>query len=223
MNNPLRTGIQQQAFQLGNEYISKTVSMGKLDRVKKYFQIDNGYLFRKILLIFYPYRRIDWNGRTDRDTVNIPIYYPDMYIPLMAFVTYIVLTAGELEIKNKFKPEILTKLISRSLVMDILEGVLIIGLEFFFDARELKILDTFSFLGYKYVPLVVSKISFILFGALIRKLLWLFLLVSFLFFLGKGLKCFLITENDLIERKKRKMYFLFIFVAMDLFVMLLLK
>lgn len=223
MSNPLRAGIQQQAFQLGSEYISKTVSMGKLDKLKKYFQIDNSYLIKKLFLIFYPYRAIDWKDRTTRDTANIPIYHPDMYIPLMAFTTYIVFTAGELEIKNKFKPEILTKLITRSLALDIIEGVLLIGLEFFFDARELRILDTLSFLGYKYVPLVVSKIFFLLFGALLRKLLWLLLLVSFLFFLGKGLKCFLITETDLIERKKRRMYFLFIFVAIDLLVMVLLK
>ncbi|KAI5187567.1 protein transport protein YIF1 [Nematocida homosporus] len=223
MNNPLNLDIRQQAFQLGSSYINKTISTNRFESLRRYFQIDNIYLIKKLLLILYPYSHNAWAATTTRDSMNAAIYTPDLYIPLMAAVTYILFLAGELEIQNKFKPEILGKLTSKAIILDFLEVVLVKGMSFFFEARDMEFLDILSFVGYKYVPLVIMKTCALFLNALLRKLVWVALLASFILFHGKSLKYFLISDNAVIDVKKKRMYFLVIAVMIDLLIMVILK
>lgn len=221
--DPFTAGIHQQAFQLGATYINKTINSSRCERIRRYFQIENGYLLGKLLLILYPYSSLKWRSTSARDGVSVPLFFPDLYIPFMGIITYILVMAGELEIKGNFKPEALGKLFTKTTLIDILEVLLIKAISFFFRAEETELLDLLSFLGYKYVPLIVHKLVSSIANAFLRKLLWLYLLVSSLFFLGKSLKYFIISDNALIEVKKKRMYYVFCILLIDAIVMVLLK
>ncbi|RXG69714.1 Protein YIF1B, partial [Armadillidium vulgare] len=74
--------------------IEKIVSVSKL---KYYFAVDTKYVLKKLKLLFFPFthsRSIRYNSE-DEEPVQprYDINAPDLYIPVMAFVTYI-LVAG---------------------------------------------------------------------------------------------------------------------------------
>lgn len=223
MNQRISLGIQEQAFQLGSAYINKSMPTRRFEKLRRYFQIDNMYLIKKLFLIAYPYRGDSWTQHTQRDTSFISIAEPDLYIPFMAVITYILLLAGELEMQNKFRPETLGKISTQTIMAYLLEVLLIKGLSFFFEAKEMELLDIASFFGYKYVYILAMKLSSLVLAQVLRKLLWVFLIFSSVMFLGKSLKHFLITHEVVMEVKKKRMYFLFIAVLIDLLAILILK
>ncbi|KAI5190771.1 protein transport protein YIF1 [Nematocida sp. AWRm77] len=223
MNHGISLGIQEQAFQLGSAYINKTVSIRRFEKLRKYFQIDNMYLIKKLFLLAYPYKGSLWTLHTQRNASLVSIAEPDLYIPFMAVITYILFLAGELEIQNKFRPETLGKISTQTVMMYLLEVFLIKGLSFFFEAKDMELLDAVSFLGYKYVYILAMKMSAIVLSNVLRKLLSVFLIFSSVMFLGKSLKYFLITNDVVIDIKKKRMYFLFIAVIIDLLAILILK
>nr|XP_027215154.1 LOW QUALITY PROTEIN: protein YIF1B-like [Penaeus vannamei] len=81
----------------GREYVDteleKYVSMTQL---KYYFAVDTRYVMKKLQLLFFPFTHSDWSVRYNQEEPVQPRYEinaPDLYIPLMAVVTYI-LVAG---------------------------------------------------------------------------------------------------------------------------------
>lgn len=102
--------VQDMAFQYGqkladqgkelvNKELEKYVSVTKL---KYYFAVDNKYVMNKLRLLFFPFAQKDWSLKFDQETAVQPRYdlnAPDLYIPTMGYITYIVLAGfilGEL-------------------------------------------------------------------------------------------------------------------------------
>lgn len=215
--------MQKHALNLGASYINRTVPLGRIESLQKYFKIDNSYLFRKLLLIIYPYKGSLWMHFTDRDIPSVSIGHPDLYIPLMAIITYILCTACELEIQEKFRPEELGKITTKSVLLALLETAVIKAASFFFESISLNIPDILSFIGYKYVTVITMKIFAIILPIFFSKLSTIFLGLSFAIFLGKSLKYFLISSEHEIAIKKRKMYFLFSIILLECILLLILK
>ncbi|KAM9591513.1 protein YIF1B-like [Morphnus guianensis] len=63
-------------------------------RLKYYFAVDTVYVGRKLGLLIFPFMHQDWQVRYQQDTPVAPrfnVNAPDLYIPVMAFVTYILI------------------------------------------------------------------------------------------------------------------------------------
>ncbi|OAG28869.1 hypothetical protein NEDG_01008 [Nematocida displodere] len=215
MNYSLGMGLQKEAFNLGSSYVNKAISGRKLDKIRRYFQIDNFYLLLKIFLILFPFSSGLWVQSTNRDVPSVPVGHPDLYIPLMSVITYILFLAGEMEIKNKFEPEKLGKMATRIFMVDILEMFVIKGASFFFESQDVEILEILGFIGYKYVPILVMKVAGALVGVVLKKIISICLFFSFVVFLGKCLKGFLISGDSVMSVKKKRMYFLFLVVIIE--------
>lgn len=208
--------VQQHALNLGSAYVSRTIATARPGRIKRYFQIDNAYLVKKLGLILYPYAKTQWAGSTEREAHLVPITHPDLYIPLMGIITYVLCIAAELEVRNEFRPETLGKIATRAVFADILEVLLIKAGSFFFDAQEIDSLDVLSFVGYKYVPIILLRAASVILPGVLKKLLSVVALSSFCAFLGKSLKGFLITQGTALGTRKKRMYFLVLVVLVDL-------
>jgi len=145
--------------------------------LRSYFAISHEYVSRKLLFLMFPFvtlvrHQSSWNGSsdsagsgggifsssdsTDKHKLN-NIYCPDLYIPLMAFVTYILtcgLTRGTLD---NFHPEVLSSTATYALVLVALE-VLATKAGFYlsnYQGKGVKVLDIIAISGYKFVSLVV--------------------------------------------------------------------
>jgi len=233
--------------QMGMNYAGKVFGDGTgilsswlpMKKLEFYFDVDNRYVLRKLKVLFLPFFHKDWSrqhrsaddsgehsrGAPPREDLNSP----DLYIPTMAFVTYVLLMALVLAIDSSFQPDVLGIVASKAMVVISLEVIVIkMGL-WILDAQNLPLLDFASTCGYIFVTVVFN----ILFGWLVgRRLLptsgsypyygmVFFTSTSMALFIIKSLKCVIITDQGAYDnmamnaKQQRRNYFLFMIAVMQ--------
>lgn len=82
---------------------------------------------------------------------------PDLYIPLMAFITYVLLVGYVKGTNNAFTPETLIRTIWSCLLLQLVEAAVA---KFGIHMMQVSIpfLDLFAYTGYKYVGLCINTI-----------------------------------------------------------------
>lgn len=77
---------------------------------------------------------------------------PDLYIPLMAFVTYVLLSGAILGIQGRFSPEQLGIMSSEALGWLVLEVLIFLFFVYVLNVQSnISYLDAVAFSGYKFV------------------------------------------------------------------------
>eukprot|EP01038_Epipyxis_sp_PR26KG_P013038 gene13038-17474_t len=145
--------------------------------LKLYFVVSNSYVLKKLQYLLYPMSNKVWFripaddfARGDESEVSSRKWAlpkqdpnaPDLYIPLMSFVTYVLLygLCKGLGLGSSiiFTPELLIQAVWRCLLIQIIEsGLIKLGV----NSMNINIsfLDIFSYTGYKYVGLCLNTIS----------------------------------------------------------------
>ncbi|XP_073676157.1 protein YIF1A [Garra rufa] len=149
-----------------NKEINRFMSVNKL---KHFFAVDTKYVMKKLLLLMFPYTHQDWEVRYHRDTPLTPrldVNAPDLYIPTMAFITYILLAGMALGIQKRFSPEVLGLCASTALVWIIIEVlVMLLCLYLLTVHTDLSTFDLVAYSGYKYVGMIFTVLCGLLFGS----------------------------------------------------------
>merc|ERR1712048_995180 len=145
----------------GKEMVDKYIDAKSL---KLYFQVDTAYVVGKMKLLFLPFLHKEWVARnpgtssqplTPRDDVNIP----DLYIPAMALLTYVLLAGINLGRHDHFTPETLGSNLSSGMGWLIFELLVVLFVIYLISVRtDMKTYDILSYLGYKFVPVCTIMI-----------------------------------------------------------------
>ena len=85
--------------------------------------------------------------KTPREDINAP----DFYIPLMGFVTYILLEAIKMGFNNNFHPDVLTGTASTAFFIILIE-VFVVKFGCYLLNVSVSISDLISYCSYKFVP-----------------------------------------------------------------------
>lgn len=164
--------------------------------------------------------------RPPRDDLNSP----DMYIPVMGFVTYVLIIGIMMGQGNKFHPEVLGVVSSAALTVTVFEIMAIkLGCYLLSISAEVPWLDLMSFCGYQFVPIIATLLTmfFTSDSSSLEYFAFLyFVVVAYGFFLVRSIKYFILPDaatqmamantgtasmagmsNS--SQKKRKLYFLF--------------
>ncbi|XP_044775142.1 protein YIF1A isoform X2 [Neomonachus schauinslandi] len=91
--------------------LHRFVSMNKL---KYFFAVDTAYVAKKLGLLVFPYTHQNWEVQPSRDVPVPPrqdLNAPDLYIPTMAFITYVLLAGMALGIQKRMILSVLTGLL----------------------------------------------------------------------------------------------------------------
>lgn len=158
----------QQFVPAAGEYVEKRIeSFLSISKLKYYFAVDTTYVLKKLGLLTFPFAHEDWSLKYDKSEPVAPRYEinsPDLYIPTMAFVTYVLLCGLVLGTQDRFTPEQLGMTASSVLVWLILELVVIIATLYTTGiSGNVKYLDLLSLCGYKYVGMIMIALSGLLF------------------------------------------------------------
>lgn len=207
-------------------------------KLKYYFAVDNKYVLNKLRLIIFPYTQRDWSLKYDHDNPVQPRYdinAPDLYIPTMAYITYVVLAGMVLGFQNRFSPEQLGIQASSALAYSIFELV-VYSLTLYIAniPTTLKTLDLLALTGYKYASIVLILLSSIFLRKSGYYICWLYASASLAFFLLRTLKAKVLSEPVQIQDpptydpyrqqqqqfehtvgRKRKLYFLFLVTGLQ--------
>ncbi|VDO93252.1 unnamed protein product [Heligmosomoides polygyrus] len=129
MSDPMMQAAQHFGGQFAEQQKEKISKYLNTFNLKYYFAVDNSYVGKKLGILLFPFLHRDWSLKyagTDepvpaKDDVNAP----DLYIPLMAFITYILVSGFVLGTQGRFSPEMLGILTSNAFIWVIIENIII--------------------------------------------------------------------------------------------------
>lgn len=149
---------------------------------KHYFAVNHSYVLRKLALLVMPFQRRSWSRRAGVDqrqferqgsedaTAYLPprddVNAPDLYIPVMAFVSYVLLVGFVFGTRGTFTAEVLAKYFSKGFGVLTLEVLVIkLGL-YLISARPTPWLDVIAYRGYKFVGVIIAMLCELVFPRL---------------------------------------------------------
>jgi len=225
IGNPMVTGMAMQYSQdivgRGGEEIRKNldkyVSIGQL---KYYFAVDTSYVAKKIGVLLFPFTRSDWAIKYNQDEPVQPKYdlnAPDLYIPTMAYATYVLLVGYVLGLRNAFSPDLLASTASSTLVWLILEiGIIYLTLTVMSINTSLTKWDILSFSSYKYVGIIVVLLTGLLLQSYGYYISLIYVSLALIWFLTRTLKLRIEPEvHGMQVHGKRKLYIILMYAALQ--------
>ncbi|MCJ1308506.1 hypothetical protein MMC25_002159 [Agyrium rufum] len=242
-----------------NRYVS-------IPALKHYFNVTTPYVLRKLFLVLFPWRHKPWSrqqrpstavgggsgGAQDQGNNSYSYYFlppredlnsPDMYIPVMAFVTYILLSTLLAGLQGNFHPQVMGSLFSYALVVVVVEIVVLkLGTYILSITNDSQLMDLVAYSGYKFVGVIVTlMVSEILnlgqgSGGWAGWIVFLYTFFANAFFLLRSLKYVLLPDSSgpsggglpqtiARSQKNRRTQFLFVYsyVVQFLFMWILSK
>jgi len=201
--------------------VEKYVSIGQL---KYYFAVDNSYVTRKLRLLLFPFVHSDWSIRYNHDEPVQPRFElnaADLYIPSMAFVTYLLVVGYMLGLQERFSPEVLATTASSALSALVLE-ILVIYLTttIMSITSTLAKWDFLAFSMYKYVGMICCLLAGLLMSTSGYMPALLYTSAALALFLFRTLHLRIEPEVHGVENHgKRKLWLLFILAGWQPIVM----
>ncbi|EGD82932.1 hypothetical protein PTSG_03565 [Salpingoeca rosetta] len=162
LQGPLMTSAVSYAAQqhLGN--VSQRVQgMVNVNQLKYYFDVDNKYVALKLQLLLFPYLQKSWERGIKDDKAMTPREdkrSPDLYIPSMALVTYILLVSWVQGATGNFNAEQLSLLCSSTIGLLVFEN-LAAKLASFVLGVQAPLYDIMAFTSYKFVSVIVAILA----------------------------------------------------------------
>ncbi|KAJ6551527.1 YIF1-domain-containing protein, partial [Mycena capillaripes] len=177
------------AVAAGQDYVQRTWG-GVLPsaRVKPHFNVSNSYVLRKLRIVLFPWMHKHWgrnSHRTDAGQTD-----PDLYIPLMALVTYILLCA-----LHSGNPQVLGESASRAIMVVVLDFVFVqLGCYFLNVQGPSQSIDVIAYTGYKFVGVIPSILAgFLKLGRILGLLPFYFFFAN-AFFLMRSLRSLVLSD-----------------------------
>jgi len=163
-------GIQlgQSAVAAGQDYVQKNFGGHiPVNILKHHFNVTNFYVLRKLGLVVFPWRNKRWarmNRATEQGQAQwLPpredINSPDLYIPVMALVTYILLVSVLNGLAGHFRPEDLGRVASKATLVVLLEFLAIkAGCYLLNITGSSPVTDLVAYGGYKFVGVIATLV-----------------------------------------------------------------
>ncbi|KAK5663167.1 hypothetical protein OQA88_6584 [Cercophora sp. LCS_1] len=218
MNDPaaqLASQFGLSALHKGQEYLEKKArdmfaGRGMTGKLKIYFNVTNSYVINKLFLVLFPWRHKPWSRKQTmgptaqeylppRDDINSP----DMYIPVMSFVTYIFLQTLLKGLRGQFQPELFGYTFSWAFSLMVIEILALwLGSYLLSISSSSQILDLVAYSGYKYVGVIITiSIAEIMnggqgTGGWVGWTVFLYTFLANSLFLMRSLKYVLLPENN---------------------------
>jgi hypothetical protein len=162
--------LGKNAVLAGQDYVEQNLGRWvSVASLKHYFNVSNSYVVGKLRVVLFPWRHKPWSRQQRlshagaQEMLYAPpredINSPDMYIPLMALVTYIFLSTLLAGLRSEFHPELFGRTASWAVVVVVMEIVLLrLAMYFLSISNESQLFDLIAYSGYKFVGIIVTLV-----------------------------------------------------------------
>ncbi|AHY76846.1 AQG_2a_G0044940.mRNA.1.CDS.1 [Saccharomyces cerevisiae] len=159
--------IGQDNFNQFQETVNKaTANAAGSQQISTYFQVSTRYVINKLKLILVPFLNGTKNWQRIMDSGNFlpprdDVNSPDMYMPIMGLVTYILIWNTQQGLKGSFNPEDLYYKLSSTLAFVCLDLLILkLGLYLLIDSKipSFSLVELLCYVGYKFVPLILAQL-----------------------------------------------------------------
>ncbi|CAI0459534.1 unnamed protein product [Linum tenue] len=150
----------------GSDYVQSNISKYFSDP-QYYFQVNDHYVINKLKILLLPFlHRGHWTRITEpvdgrlsyKPPVN-DINAPDLYIPCMAFATYLVLAGISLGLSGKFSPEALNWQFVKGMVGWVTQVMLLKVSLLSLGGGEAPVLDVVAYAGYTFTGMCMALLG----------------------------------------------------------------
>ncbi|KAN0131710.1 YIF1 domain containing protein [Lactarius tabidus] len=158
--------LGQNAVAAGQNYVQRNLGgLIPVNHLKHHFNVSNSYVMRKIRLVVFPWRHKPWTRKMRRSETGIGEFQPpredlnapDLYIPTMAFVTYILVAALQSGLQSRFHPEIFGLVATKAIVVLLLDFLFVKGGCYLLGVQASSpIVDLLAYGGYKFVGVIAT-------------------------------------------------------------------
>lgn len=221
----------QQLADTGKQFMKSEIERYvPVSRLKYYFAVDTKYVLSKLKLLFFPFTHDDWSIKYEQDNPVQPrfeVNAPDLYIPTMAYVTYVLVAGLVLGMQERFSPEQISIQASSALAWSIVEIAVYMAILYITNIRTmLRTLDLLAYSGYKYIGIIISVLISLAFDKTGYYVALIYCNFALAFFLMRSLRAQVLPEKGATQTNdqyyadshtsshgsKRRLYFL-LFVA----------
>lgn len=176
-----------------------------IDKIKYYFAVDTGYVTRKLFLLLFPFGHKDWSVKYESESQPVQPRYeinaPDLYIPVMAYVTYVLVAGLVLGTQDRFTPEVLGIQASSALAWVLLElAIVSISMYVLNVQSRMRTFDLLAYGGYKFVGIIFAVLVSLLFKSTGYWIALIYCSLALGFFLIRSLKSQLLAESGSIAQ-----------------------
>ncbi|XP_077396462.1 protein YIF1B isoform X1 [Festucalex cinctus] len=189
------SSLASQGKEMMDKNLDRFIPISKL---KYYFAVDTVYVGKKLGLLVFPYMHENWEVSYQQDTPVAPrfdVNAPDLYIPAMGFITYVLVAGLALGTQDRFTPELLGVQASSALVWLIMEVLaVLLSLYLVTVSTDLTTIDLLAFSGYKYVGMIIGVVAGLMFGRLAYYLSLLWCCAAIFVFMTRTLRLKLLSE-----------------------------
>ena len=197
--------------------------------LKFHFNVSNKYVLNKMLLLVFPFRQKSWNRERSQTSgvSNTPTYTPpvadinapDLYIPLMSFVTYVLLVGLLKGTRMKFTPETLNECFFASAMTLAVEVMIIKGMLYSVvtGTNDLSIVETFIYCSYKFLGLTINMICGLFFGTTVYNVVLAYTATCMAFFMFRNMQHRVPAPAN--QGAKRRLYFLAVCAGLQVIAM----
>ncbi|GLV42252.1 Yip1-interacting factor 1 [Carabus blaptoides fortunei] len=199
--------VQDMALQYGQQLADTGKHLMKTEieryvpvtRLKYYFAVDTKYVLSKIKLLFFPFAHDDWSIKYEQDNPVQPrfeVNAPDLYIPTMAYVTYVLVAGLVLGMQNRFSPEQIGIQASSALAWSIVEIAVYAATLYITNIRTmLRTFDLLAYSGYKYLGIIASVLVSLAFSTTGYYVSLVYCNFALAFFLMRSLKAQVLPDG----------------------------
>jgi hypothetical protein len=213
--------------------LTQVIQFGRfmtLAPLKYYFNVNNSYVINKLRLLACPFLHKQWKRRIIRvgevDSYAFPredINAPDLYIPTMAFVTYILLVGFVYGTISQFTPEVLGMAASKGLAILGLEVMVVKMMFYLFNCGGVSLLDLTAYSGYKFVGIVSNIMAGLVVGGYLYFITSIYFGLVTGFFMMRTLRLVLVLEStraaiEVPSNSSAKNYFLLLIALFQVLV-----
>jgi len=192
----------------GQEYMQRNFgTLFPSTNLKYHFNVSNSYVMHKLKLILFPWTHKPWarktrrteNGQSEWQPPREDINSPDLYIPVMAIVTYILLTAIHKGLEKNFNPKILGESASRAIAVVLLDFVFVkLGCYFLNIQGSSQVVDLIAYGGYKFVGVILTiTAGFLKFSGPLWTLVFIYSFLANAFFLLRSLRSVVLPDPSI--------------------------
>ncbi|CAN1345205.1 Protein YIF1B [Linum perenne] len=200
----------------GSDYVQSNQIYNYFSDPQYYFQVNEHYVRNKLKILLLPFlHRGHWTRITEpvggrlsyKPPVN-DINAPDLYIPCMAFATYLVLAGISLGLSGKFSPEALNWQFVKGMVGWVTQVMLLKVSLLSLGGGEAPVLDVVAYAGYTFTGMCIAMMGRIVLHYASYYLIIIWTCLCMAVFLVKTMKRTLFAEVRCFDGSSRHHYLL---------------
>ncbi|KAF8876647.1 YIF1-domain-containing protein [Infundibulicybe gibba] len=227
------------AVAAGQDYVQRNFGgIFPATTVKHHFNVSNSYVINKLRIVLFPWTHKPWarrvrrseQGQSEWQPPREDINSPDLYIPVMALVTYIILAALHAGLKKDFDPKVLGDSASRAFIVVLFDFAFVqLGCYFLNVQGSSQVVDLFAYGGYKFVGVILAlTVSLFELTQPLWKVVFIYAFLANAFFLLRSLRAVVLpdaaastTPTTTVNpaQRRRRISFLFIEAVAQAFYM----